>query len=187
MNEQQFQRLKSEIIFRDDTLGLRKDLVRTPSGEFLWRKVVEYQKASTVVALTKDLRVLLIRHFRYSVNAYIWDIPGGMIQASEGASACAQRELFEETGYQAERLEHLVDFYPEPAFTNHTISIFIGYGLLLSSTLQQREEEIDRIAFFKLSETPRMISDGLIGSSWTIVGLMMALYSKFDNRSKGAF
>src|SRR5437879_1204475 len=72
MSEQQFQRLESKIIFRDETLGLRKDLVRTPSGNLLWRKVVEYQKASTVVALTEDLRVLLIRHFRYPVNTYVW-------------------------------------------------------------------------------------------------------------------
>ncbi len=175
MSEQQFQRLESKIIFRDDTLGLRKDLVRTPSGKLLWRKVVEYQKASTVVALTEDSRVLLIRHFRYPVNTYVWDIPGGMIQPSEAASECAQRELLEETGYRTKRLEHLVDFFPEPAFTNHMITVFIGYGLVPPSTSEQNEEEIDRIGFFKLAETPRMIREGLIGSSWTIVGLMMAL------------
>ena len=123
------------------------------------------------------MRVLLVRHFRYPVGTFLWDIPGGMIEPSESPADCALRELLEETGYNAQRAEHLIDFYPEPAFADHAISIFRTVVLPAPSAIRSKDPEVDRVEFYDLTDEPRLIHDGMVRSSWTVIGLLTALAS----------
>lgn len=176
MNYKAFRLLSSKEVYRGGPLRLREDVISAPSGAELIRRVVDFQaRAATVVPFTRQGKILLIRHYRYAVGAEMWDIPGGFIEEGETPEACAARELFEETGYEARQLSRLLSFKPEPAFNNHEIMIYAGEAVEPSHpTRQTDEEEIREIGLFTPGETLSMVLGGSIMSSWSIIGVLAA-------------
>ena len=69
--------VEDHVIHRDATLGLRLDLVTSPTGETFSRRVVEYRKASSILAVNAAEEVLLLRHYRHGVGKLLWEIPAG--------------------------------------------------------------------------------------------------------------
>ncbi len=173
-----FKTLKKGLpIFSDSRLRFRIDEVETPDNERIERKVVEYHPSSAIVAVKPSEGVLLIRHFRYPVGKYIWDIPGGMRKPGESGEQCAVRELGEETGYEVSHVSHLLTFFPEPAFTDQVLSLYTGTIVEggYSKDLRIAEEEIPEARIFGFDKIRSMINDGDIASSWSIIGLLLAL------------
>ena len=169
-----YTRVATDVIFRDETLGLRRDTVSGSEGALLERKVVEFKPACAVLAISDEREMLLVRHFRYPIGRSVWELPGGMIEPGESAADAAARELCEETGYVAADLRPLLSFHPEPAFTDHRITIFAAQGATASADAPPRETEIEDCAWFSLLGVNRMLSDGRIASSWTTIGALLA-------------
>lgn len=161
-------------IFQDEVLGLREDFLVGPSGVRLHRKVLEYQPASVVLPIDEEGRALLIRHYRHPVARSLWEVPGGMIGADESAEAAAVRETYEETGYRVTSLERLLTFFPEPAFADHRIAVFLGTGLVREGG-SGREDEISQARLFTRMEVELLIDEGEIASSWTLVAVLRGL------------
>lgn len=174
MSRREFQTISSQQVVLRSGLIVREDSVREQQGGDLFnRTVVQYRPAAAVVAMTPSSEVVLINHYRHPIGKYIWEIPGGSIDAGESPQQCAHRELSEESGYNVATLEHLVTFCPEPAFTNHQITIFLG-SPAHKLDLVEREIEIDAVRLFRLKEALAMIRSGDIISSWSIVGILLA-------------
>jgi 8-oxo-dGTP pyrophosphatase MutT (NUDIX family) len=72
-----------------------------------------------VIAHTADDRLVLVNQFRYGVDAFSWEIPGGVIDPGEDPVAAGVRELLEETGYTGERARLLASIHPNPAIMNN--------------------------------------------------------------------
>ena len=176
-----FTRTGSARIYRDPWLGLRKDLVVGPTGKHYERKVVEYSRSAAVVATTDEPgeRVLLIRHFRYPVGRHLWEIPGGMVQDGETPDDAAVREFREETGLHLQRVMPVLTFYPEPAFTDQVLTVFAGL-IPAEGSLRPHpaEEEIREVALFSLEQARAMVTRGDIASSWSVLGLLLALEAR---------
>jgi ADP-ribose pyrophosphatase YjhB (NUDIX family) len=175
MQRRHFQTTESKTLYRDSILGLREDTVRTPEGVDILRKVIEYRPACAVVPLTDDSKILMIYHYRHPIQMAIWDIPGGFVEGDETEAECALRELREETGHSARSVELLVEFNPEPAFSNHSISLFLATGIEADPQAARHENEIREIGLFSLAEARKMIQDGRARSSWTVVGVLACL------------
>ena len=106
----------SERVFEGRIVSLRIDDVRFPDGRETRREVVEHRSAVAIVPLLPDNRVLLVRQWRHPVGEELVEIPAGLLEPGEQPIECAQRELAEETGYNAGRLEPLASFYSSPGF-----------------------------------------------------------------------
>ncbi|HEV8456624.1 MAG TPA: NUDIX hydrolase [Gemmatimonadales bacterium] len=100
---------------------IKVDVERWPSGE---REVMKHPGACAVVAITAEGEVLLVKQFREAVRQELLEIPAGIIEEGESAEECAARELLEETGYRATKLQHLGSIYTSPGFTNERIELF---------------------------------------------------------------
>ena len=94
----------SEEIYSGKIVHLYRDTVRLPNGSRAIREVMRHPGAAAVVPLTQEGNVILVRQYRYPFAQVMLEIPAGKLDPGEEPIACAQRELLEETGYQAQEL-----------------------------------------------------------------------------------
>lgn len=100
---------------------------------------IKRNEVALVVPLTSDNRLLMIEHYRASINSFILEFPAGKKKSNESIEETAHRELKEETGFQALSLEALGSFYTAPHFTDEKVYIFIAR--ILNKGLKSLEEE----------------------------------------------
>ena len=88
----------------------------------------------------------------------LWELPAGTLEEDEDPAACAGRELTEETGYVAERLERLVSFVPTPGFCTETLTAYRATGLTFRGQSLDETEQID-VEIKTLDEALQMVRD----------------------------
>lgn len=168
-----FEIIESKQIYKGSLVALYKDRVKHPDGAVYSREVIRGVRAVAIVALTAYREVILIRQYRHPGAEVIYEIPAGLIDEGEIPLVTAARELEEETGYRAERFEHLVDFYTTPGYSDEIISLFLATGATDGTAAPQADEFIE-VVKVALDEAIRMIDGGEIRDGKTIAGLLLA-------------
>src|SRR5207249_6609357 len=108
-------------IYTSIVVNLNVDTVTLPNGVTVDLEVVRHPGAAAVVPLKDDGTVILIRHFRHAAGGFIYEIPAGKLYPGEDPTACAVRELEEEIGYRAGKLELLSSIFTAPGFTDEVL------------------------------------------------------------------
>jgi ADP-ribose pyrophosphatase len=124
-----WQVVESSLAFDSPWLRVRKDLVRTNRGNLTDYYVVERFDYTIVVPVTDDGQVLSVRQYKHGAGEVVRELPAGYIEDGEDALPCAFRELREETGYTAERMEPLAVLFASPSASGHRAHIFLATGL----------------------------------------------------------
>lgn len=153
-----------------------------PDGSAFTRDIVRSPGAVGIVPLLPgdgspdDPDVVLLRQWRPPYEAVIWEIPAGMRDVpGEPPEVTAGRELVEEAGFRAARVELLTNLYPSPGMTDSVTWIFAGMGLTpTAQDLHGPEEEHLVVERFALSEAVAMIERGEIRDAKTVTGLLLA-------------
>ena len=118
-----------------------------------------------------DGRVVLISNCRFAVGQTLLELPAGMLDGGEPPIECAQRELCEETGYRAGRLEPLLSFFSTPGMCNEELHAFLATELVSGETSREPGERIEN-APMRVEEALEAIGDGRIKDAKTIVTLL---------------
>jgi 8-oxo-dGTP pyrophosphatase MutT (NUDIX family) len=135
----------SKVLQKVWLLTMREDTVVTSSGNDLTRIWISHPGAVVILALDDSNRVLMIRQYRHPIGRELWEVPAGLRDvASESLLAAAQRELREETLYQARQWHTLVDYYTSPGFSDERIRIFLARDLVPPSADEVAEQEAQR-------------------------------------------
>ncbi|GAG48053.1 unnamed protein product, partial [marine sediment metagenome] len=132
--------------------------------------------AAVVLPLLADGQVLLIRNYRFAVDQELLELPAGTLDPPEPPEECARRELAEETGYRAGKLEPLVSFYSTPGMCNEQMHAFVASELVLGETELEPGERIENVPM-EYAEALRAIGDGRITDGKTILTLLY--YDRF--------
>ena len=145
------------------------DEIRLPDGNTIQREVVLHAGSTSILPVKRDGRVLLVEQYRHAVGKRLWEIPAGKLEPGETPLACAQRELREETGHDAEAWEELCAFYTSPGFTNERMTLFLARGAFpVASAL---DSEIVRSQAFARHELDRLAAAGKIEDAKTLLAL----------------
>lgn len=169
--------LSTERIYEGRVVNLRVDTVELPEGRVTKREIVEHSESVAVVAVDSENRVLLVRQFRKPVTGMLLEIPAGMIELGETPDYCARRELQEETGYLAQKLERLTSFYSSPGFCTEFLHLFLATDLLLNPLRADSDESIELIRI-PLDDIPRLIASGEIKDAKSIAGLLAVIQQR---------
>jgi ADP-ribose pyrophosphatase len=129
--------ISSELIYRGSAVTLRRDIIELPTGRRTSREIIEHQGSIAIVPSLDDGRLILIKQFRLATRGVIWEIPAGILERGEEPEAGARRELEEETGYHAGKVEHLFDAYPTPGYSMELTHYF------LATSLEKRKQRMD--------------------------------------------
>jgi len=162
--------VQSKSIYTGIVINLNVDTVTLPNGLTVDLEMVRHPGAAAVVPLKDDDTVILIRQFRHAVGGFIYEIPAGKLHTGEDPTVCAARELEEEIGYRAGRLDLLSSIYTAPGFTDEVIHIYKATELRAGRQHLDRDEVLEVIEM-PLSEAIRMIETGVIRDAKSIVGL----------------
>jgi len=155
--------------------------VTLPNGATVELEVIRHQGASAVVPLQEDGTVLLIRQYRHAAGGFIYEIPAGKLDPGENPLACAERELEEETGRRAGRLEHLLTFFTTPGFTDEIIHIYLATELT-PGTQRLEHDEVIEVVEMPLEHALQRIADGTIRDGKTIIGLQTAFLTRRERQ-----
>lgn len=162
--------VSSSRIFSGRAISVQVEEVRLPSGKLARRETVVHPGAVAIVAVEGG-KILLERQYRHTAKRVIWEIPAGTIEKGEAPEDCARRELKEETGYAADKMEQVFSFYVAPGYSTEVIHLFLAHGLKRSSKMLDDDEEIDSV-FVPLPKAVEMVKDNEIEDAKTAIGIL---------------
>lgn len=167
--------IKHEVLHRGKVFDLIVDQIEYPSGNRGIREVAHHPGGAVAVPVFPDGKVLLVRQFRYPFGIYTLEVPAGKLNLGEDPEPAAVRELEEETGYLAGKLEKLTAIYTTPGFCDEVLHIYLATDLKLSPAGHRREEgeQTMTLEIMPLEQAVEMIERMVIVDSKTIVGLLM--------------
>ncbi len=171
--------LSSRLIYTGKIMEVRVDEVRLANGSHSTRELIRVADAVLMLPLLDDDTVLLIRQYRKGPEVDLLELPAGKIDPGEDPLTAAHRELVEETGYRAGRLEHLSSIYTCPGFCNELIHLYLARSLTRERP-RPDDDELIRVVPTPLAEVERMLFDGSLvdGKSVAALGLFFLRYSR---------
>ena len=170
--------LASSTVFSGMVWDVQADTVALPAGDTVVRQVVRHPGAVAVLALDESDQVLVVHQYRHPAEATLWELPAGLLDApGEDPLEAARRELWEETGYVADRWAVLVDFLTTPGFCDEAIRIYLVRGARLADgpAHERHGEERDMtVAWAPLDELRDAILGGQLHNPSLLVGVLAA-------------
>lgn len=135
------------------------------------RDVVIHPGAVVILPLLDKNQLILIKNERFAVGETLWELPAGTREPQEHPQLTAERELIEETGYQAEHIEYMTSFYTTPGFSNERMFAYVAKGL---SYVGQNLDASEKITIEKVSwsKALEMIKSGEIHDGKTLATLL---------------
>ena len=175
---EEYKRLKRELIHRGAIVDFYKDTMLVPNGHEVDWDLVSHKGAAAVVAVRPDGRLFMVRQYRNPLERMTLELPAGALNTrEEPPETCARRELEEETGYMAGKMEHLIDIFTTVAFCDEKISIYVASDLKPSKQ-HLDEDEFLNVEVYTIDDLIDRIYNGQIQDSKTICGLM-TYYHKY--------
>ena len=164
--------LDSQKAFEGDLFNVTIDTVS--EGEHTYkREVVHHSGSAVIIPIHDDGTVVLVRQYRHPAVRYLLEAPAGTLADRERPEAGAARELEEELGLLAARLEKLSEFFVSPGFLEEKMWVFLATDLTEGKQKLDHDEILD-IVRLPLAEALEMITSGEIQDAKTIIGLMLA-------------
>jgi len=163
-------------IYSGRVVNLDVDTVSYPDGSTGEMEMLRHPGAAAVLPFASDPRgadptVLLIRQYRHATGGALLEIPAGRLNAGEEPAACARRELQEEVGVTAGRLERLTTIWTTPGFTDERIHLYWAADLAAGAHAREPDEFIEVVPT-PLSEALRMVRDGAICDAKSVVAIL---------------
>ena len=147
------------------------DKISTPDGGEMYREtVIRGKNAAAVLAVDNDGTLIFVRQYRHAFGEMLLEMPAGVLEDGEGAEAGVLRELEEEIGKKAGKLEYLCEMYPTVGFCTEKIKLFVATELTEGVQKLDPDEFIE-IERYTLDEALEMISNGGIKDGKTIAAL----------------
>lgn len=103
--------------------------VKLPDGTDAKREVIVHTGGSCILPVDENLDCYMVKQFRSGAEMVLLEVPAGKIEEGESAYNCAVREIVEETGFEAGKVEDLGFFFPTPAYCSEKIHLFLGTNL----------------------------------------------------------
>jgi ADP-ribose pyrophosphatase len=116
-------------LLQTKTFGVVQETRSLPDGRMVEKTFVTHPGGVVLLPLVDDRTILMVRNYRVTLQDWLWELPAGTLEPPESPRQCAARELREETGYTAQAIEPLLEFYTAPGFCNERLGVFVATGL----------------------------------------------------------
>ncbi|MCY3859824.1 MAG: NUDIX hydrolase [Gammaproteobacteria bacterium] len=167
-----WKKVRSERGENLNILQVRHDWLEHPTSKAVMKRLVlESVDWINIVALTPDDKSVMVRQYRFGIEACTLETPGGMVDDGETPLEAAQRELLEETGYTSNEWTYLGAVEPNPAFHPHLCHHFLARNVERVAELDLGPGEAIEIEVCDLERLRTAIQDGSLRHSLALSAL----------------
>jgi ADP-ribose pyrophosphatase len=172
MEDGSWQTVERSYLYRNPWCAFRVDEVVLPNGATIEYGVLEGGGFASVMPITEDGRVVLVHQWRQPLSTFTLELPSGGVDQGEDPLAAAKRELFEETGFRARGLEHLVSIHTSTGRTDEVCHLFRCRAVRDPGGPRPEPTEFIRVVELSFEEALKGIAEGAITDAATVVGLL---------------
>jgi ADP-ribose pyrophosphatase len=166
-------KLTSKQIFDGKVVKLFVDTVELPDGSEAIREIVRHPGAVCVIPVTKDMDVVTVKQYRYAFEQIMLEIPAGKLEPGENPLEAVKRELEEESGVVAGKIEYLGEIFTTVAIFDEKIHLYLATELEFKDA-HPDEDEFLEVETIPLSELYNMVMDGDIKDAKTQIAILKA-------------
>ena len=163
--------ISSKELLRTPIFWVTHDIALDPDGFEIQRAIVQHGGSAVVMPVDEKKRVLLVRQYRLPAMQHLWELPAGRVDPGETPLQAARRELAEETGYRARKMQKLVEFWASPGFLAEKMSIYLATGLIAGKSTPMEDERIET-KWYTAREIDKLIQSGKIIDAKTMIGFL---------------
>jgi ADP-ribose pyrophosphatase len=173
---------QAKTLFSGVKFDVQRLEVTRSDGGTVQREVIVHPGAVAVLPVLEDGRIVMIRNHRHAVRRTLLEIPAGTLESGEDPADCAGRELLEETGYRARRIEPLREFFTTPGICTERMHAFAAYDLQHEAQALEPTEQIE-VQPMSPGEVTRALASGEIEDAKTIATILY--WMRFGNTDPG--
>ncbi|MFJ9648162.1 NUDIX domain-containing protein [Streptomyces sp. NPDC101206] len=167
----------SRTVYENRWVNLDLVDVEPPGVERFEHHVVRLHHVAITAVIDERQRVLMMWRYRFVPQQWGWELPGGIVDEGEDAATTAARETEEETGWRPTNVEHVVTYQPMIGMVDSPHEIFVARGAVKVGEPTDIEEA-GQIAWVPLADIPRLMAEGKLMGSGTLVALLHVLASR---------
>ena len=168
-----FDTITSETVYRGKAFDVHRDHVKLPNGNITTLDVVVHPGAVTLIPINSRGQIIFIRQYRHPAGQVLLELPAGTLDEGESPEECALRELREEIGMSAKKLEKVGEFFLAPGYSTESMYIYLATELS-PDPLQGDEDEFITVESLTIRDLHDLVSQGVIQDAKSLAALYLA-------------
>jgi ADP-ribose pyrophosphatase len=168
-----FTTIAQQTIYRGHAFTVRRDELQTPDQRTIHLDIIEHIGAVTMLPVDSQGRILFVKQYRHATGQELLELPAGTLDEGELPEACAHREIREETGFAAGKMEKLGEFFLAPGYSTEYMVVFLATDLK-PAPLPGDVDEFITLQPIPLEQAYHMALSGEIQDGKSLAALLLA-------------
>ena len=168
-----FELIRSEMLLQGRTFKLRRDHLKTPDGRETKLEIIEHGGSVIIIPIDADGNMLFVRQYRHAAGEDLLELPAGTREKNEPYEECAAREIREETGMAAGKLEKVGEFYLAPGYSTEFMGVFIATELS-HNPLEPDVDEFLTVEKMSVKDAFEMVMRGDMPDAKSLAAFLLA-------------
>ena len=168
-----FELIRSETLLQGRAFKIRRDYLKTPDGRETRLEIIEHGGSVVLIPIDDDGNLLFVRQYRHAAGEDLLELPAGTRDNDEPFEECAAREIREETGMEAGRLQKVGEFYLAPGYSSEFMVVYLATGLK-ENPLDADDDEFLQVEKIPLKTAIQMAERGDVPDAKSLAALMLA-------------
>ena len=168
----QFELISSETLLKGRAFLIRRDHLKTPDGHKTKLDIIEHGGSVIIIPVDKDGNLIFVRQYRHAAGMDLLELPAGTLEKDEDPAVCAAREIREETGFAANKIQKIGDFYLAPGYSTEFMHVYLAQELR-HDPLEADVDEFLSVETIPLADAFQMAERGEIPDAKSLAALLL--------------
>jgi ADP-ribose pyrophosphatase len=168
-----FELIRSETLLQGRAFKIRRDTLKTPDGRETKLEIVDHGGSVVILPVDDEKNLLFVRQYRHAAKTDLLELPAGTRDEGEPFEECAAREIREEIGMEAGKLQKVGEFYLAPGYSTEFMAVFVATDLK-DNPLDADEDEFLQIEKFPIKKAVEMAEHGEVPDAKSLAALLLA-------------
>ena len=168
-----FELIKSETLLQGRAFKIRRDYLKTPNGGETRLEIIEHGGSVVLIPIDDDGNLLFVRQYRHAAGEDLLGLPAGTRDGDEPFEACAAREIREETGMEAGKLQKIGEFYLAPGYSSEFMVVYLATELK-ENPLDADDDEFLQVEKIPLKQAIQMAERGDVPDAKSLASFLLA-------------